>query len=72
MATALEHEHVRPSADDLDILRRLAAGETVEAVSRHVGLSERTVRRRLRNLADGIGVDTTIEAVVYAVRRGLI
>jgi DNA-binding NarL/FixJ family response regulator len=37
-----------------------------------MGRSERTVRRRLRTIADEIGVDSTIEAVVYAVRARLI
>jgi DNA-binding NarL/FixJ family response regulator len=57
---------------DLEILRRMAAGETIEALARHIGRSERTVRRRLRALADEIGVDTTIEVVIHAVRRHLI
>jgi DNA-binding NarL/FixJ family response regulator len=59
-----------PDKGDLEILRLTADGHTVEAVARRVGLSERTVRRRLRAVADGIGVDSTIEAVVYAVRSG--
>jgi DNA-binding NarL/FixJ family response regulator len=57
---------------DLAILRHLAAGATVEVVARRVGLSERTVRRRLRAMADALGVDTTIETVVHAVRAQLI
>jgi DNA-binding NarL/FixJ family response regulator len=61
-----------PDPGDLEILRRLADGETTEAVARHVGVSERTVRRRLRAVADEIGVDTTIEVVIYAVRRQMI
>ena len=50
------------------MLRLLAAGQTVDAIARRVGFSERTVRRRLRAIADEIGVDSTIEAVVHAVR----
>jgi DNA-binding CsgD family transcriptional regulator len=61
-----------PEAGDLDILRHLADGQTVGVVARRVGLSERTVRRRLRTMADEAGVDTTIEVVVRAVRAGLI
>jgi DNA-binding NarL/FixJ family response regulator len=37
-----------------------------------MGRSERTVRRRLRTIADEIGVDSTIEVVVHAVRARLI
>ena len=59
-----------PGCGDLEILRLTAQGHTVDAVARRVGVSERTVRRRLRSIADDIGVDSTIEAVVHAVRSG--
>ncbi len=61
-----------PSADDIRILRLLSEGHTTDVIARRVGRSERTVRRRLRAIADEIGVDSTIEAVVYAVRSRLI
>jgi DNA-binding NarL/FixJ family response regulator len=62
----------KPSADDVLILRLLSEGHTTEAVARRQEVSERTIRRRLRTIADEIGVDSTIEAVVYAVRSRLI
>lgn len=62
----------RPSADDLAILRLLAAGRTTSQVARATGTSERTVRRRLRGLADDLAVETTIEVVVRAAREGLV
>ena len=61
-----------PTADDVRILRMLSEGQTTDAIARRMGLSERTVRRRLRTIADEIGVDSTIETVVYAVRSRLI
>lgn len=61
-----------PDPTDVAILGMLAEGQTVEVVARRFGLSERTVRRRLRALADELGVDSTIETVVHAVRAGLI
>lgn len=61
-----------PAADDIWILRLLSEGHTTDAIARRRGVSERTIRRRLRTIADGIGVDSTIEAVVHAVRSGLI
>ncbi len=72
MAAPREERVWSPAAVDLTILARLADGETVDTTARHVGLSERTVRRRLRAMADELGVDTTIEVVVYAVRERLI
>jgi DNA-binding NarL/FixJ family response regulator len=62
----------RPDPVDLEVLSLLAEGLTVDAVARRQGVSERTVRRRLRAIADEIGVDSTIEAVVHAVRSRLI
>jgi DNA-binding NarL/FixJ family response regulator len=61
-----------PEKGDLEILRHLAEGQTVGVVARRVGLSERTVRRRLRVMAEEMRVDTTIEVVVRAVRTRLI
>ena len=62
----------RPEQLDIEILRLLSRGHTTDAIARRVGVSERTVRRRLRSLADEIGVDSSIEVVVHAVRTGLI
>lgn len=62
----------RPEPADLEVLSLLAEGLTIDAVARRQGVSERTVRRRLRSIADDIGVDSTIEAVVHAVRSRLI
>ncbi|TYL49945.1 response regulator transcription factor [Nocardioides sp. BGMRC 2183] len=61
-----------PAAEDLAILRLLAEGFTTDVIAGRVGLSERTVRRRLRQTADELGLDSSIEVVVHAVRRGLI
>ncbi|KAA1428085.1 helix-turn-helix domain-containing protein [Nocardioides antri] len=62
----------QPSELDVEILRLLSRGLTTDAIARRVGVSERTVRRRLRATADEIGVESSIEAVVHAVRIGLI
>lgn len=57
---------------DLELLRLLADGLPIEAVARRSGLSERTVRRRCRAVCDRLEVQTPIQAVVWAVRRGLL
>lgn len=62
----------QPGRLDVEILRLLSRGHTTDAIARRVGVSERTVRRRLRAVADDIGVESSIEAVVHAVRAGLI
>jgi DNA-binding NarL/FixJ family response regulator len=65
-------ETIQLAADQLDILRLLAQGLTVETVARRLDMSDRTLRRRVRAIADDLGVDSTIEAIVWAVRHQLI
>jgi DNA-binding NarL/FixJ family response regulator len=65
-------ERFRPDDVDLAILRLVSQGCTTDVIARRAGFSERTVRRRLRALADELGVDSSIEVVVHAVRAGLI
>jgi DNA-binding NarL/FixJ family response regulator len=57
---------------EVAMLRLLAEGLPVEAVARRLDTSERTVRRRTRDLCDRLGVSSTIQLVVWAARRGLI
>jgi DNA-binding NarL/FixJ family response regulator len=58
--------------DELVVLQLMAEGHTVEAVARRLDVSERTVRRKSRAACEALGVATTIEAIVWAVRRRLI
>ncbi|WP_199736229.1 helix-turn-helix domain-containing protein [Micromonospora sp. HM5-17] len=57
---------------ELHLLRLLADGLPTDAVARRIGMSERTVRRRVRAICDRLGVPAPISAVVWAVRRGLL
>ncbi|MER6938616.1 helix-turn-helix domain-containing protein [Nocardioides sp. NPDC127514] len=69
---------VRPStttdlpSGEVEVLALFARGYTIERIARALGISERTVRRRLRAAADALGAGTSVEAVVRAVRTGLI
>jgi DNA-binding NarL/FixJ family response regulator len=53
-----------------NLLRQLAAGAKDEQIARTLGLSLRTVRRRVAGLLIELGVDTRFQAGVEAVRRG--
>ncbi len=55
---------------DLRVLGLLDAGLTDRAVATQLGLSMRTVQRRVRLLMDVAGVDTRFQLGVEAVRRG--
>jgi DNA-binding NarL/FixJ family response regulator len=59
------------SDDDVELLRLLAEGMPAEAVARHLRTSERTVRRRTRQICDRLEVATSIQAVVWAARQGI-
>jgi DNA-binding NarL/FixJ family response regulator len=58
------------SDDDVALLRLLAEGMPIEAVARRLSTSERTVRRRTRQICDRLGVGAPIQAVVWAARHG--
>lgn len=53
-----------------DLLALLSAGVSDEAIARQLGMSIRTVRRRIRRLADDLGVVTRFQAGVQAAKRG--
>lgn len=57
---------------ELRILAEFARGRSLSQIAASMYLSERSVRRRLRVVREAFGVETTIEAVVVAVRRGLL
>ncbi|WP_245687102.1 LuxR C-terminal-related transcriptional regulator [Streptacidiphilus griseoplanus] len=65
-------EHPRIDRDDLHLLALLATGLPVESVARRLHVSARTVRRRYRGVCDKLGLNSVIEAVAWAARRGLI
>lgn len=57
---------------ELRVLAEYARGHSLNEIAASMFLSERSVRRRLRVAREAFGVETTIEAVVVAVRRGLL
>jgi DNA-binding NarL/FixJ family response regulator len=63
---------VELSHEEIELLAEIATGVTTEVAARHLELSARTLRRRIRNICDVLGVNTPIEAVVWAARRQLI
>jgi DNA-binding NarL/FixJ family response regulator len=54
------------------LLSALATGAPITAVASRLGVSERTIRRRIRLVCGQIDVSTPIEAVAWAARRLLI
>ena len=65
----LEHEDVGSSAQR-QLLGQLASGAKDEQVARALGVSVRTVRRRVAELLEELGAESRFQAGVEAVRRG--
>jgi DNA-binding NarL/FixJ family response regulator len=57
---------------DIQLLRLIAEGLPLDAVARRLQLSDRTVRRRLKAIRDRLGVDSSIQLIAWAARRGLV
>jgi DNA-binding NarL/FixJ family response regulator len=64
-ATELSHQ-------DVELLKLLAGGLPLDAVARRMGTSERTVRRRVKGIRDRLGFSSSIQAVAWAARQGLV
>ncbi len=65
----LDRGEVPPDLDGL-LLAQLARGSRDEQIARILGISLRTVRRRVAAMMDELGVDSRFQAGVEAVRRG--
>jgi DNA-binding CsgD family transcriptional regulator len=62
----------RLTGEELQMLALIAAGLALDSVAARMGKSSRTIRRRIRAVCDRLGLAHPIQAVVWAVRRGLI
>jgi DNA-binding NarL/FixJ family response regulator len=63
---------VQLDQEDLRLLALLADGMPVSSVARRVAMSDRTIRRRIRAICEQLGVKATVQAIVWAARRGLV
>ena len=62
----------QPDADRFELLTLLAAGMTDDGIARHLGVSARTVQRRVSALMAGLSAGNRFQAGVQATRRGLL
>jgi predicted transcriptional regulator len=62
----------QPDADHFELLTLLSAGMTDDSIARHLGVSARTVQRRVSALMAGLSADNRFQAGVQAARRGLL
>ncbi len=60
------------SARELEVLRLLAQGLSNRAIGEALFISDRTVQAHLTNIYAKLGVTTRLDAVLTAIRRGLL
>lgn len=60
------------SQDEIHVLARIANGATTEEIANEIHLSERTVKRKIEEIAVKLGARNRAQAVAVAVREGLI
>ncbi len=59
------------SEQDIEVLRRMAAGASNDEIGFELGWSKASVKRRVQHIFDQLGVTTRAQAAAEAVRRGL-
>jgi two-component system, NarL family, response regulator LiaR len=57
---------------EIDVLRLLAQGQSNKEIAQHLNLVEDTVKTHIRHILSKLGVQSRTQAVLYAIRIGLI
>ncbi len=65
-------QEVGLSDQDIQVLRRVAAGASNDEIGRELGWSKASIKRKVQHIFDQLGVTTRAQAAAEAVRRGLI
>lgn len=65
-------QEVGLSDQDIQVLRRVAAGASNDQIGRELGWSKASIKRKVQHIFDQLGVTTRAQAAAEAVRRGLI
>jgi len=66
------HEHEPLTPRESEILSCLAKGHSAGEIAEMLNISTLTVRTHIRNLIEKLGVHSRLEAVTYALQKGLI
>ena len=56
---------------ELQVLHRLARGESNRAIAEHLGISENTVKNHVRSILEKLPAKTRAEAAIVGLKRGL-
>jgi DNA-binding CsgD family transcriptional regulator len=69
-AVSVDGDPAKVSAEQDQVLRLVLTGMTDGAIARHLGVSERTVRRHVQALFEALGTTNRVTLAVAAVREG--
>lgn len=61
-----------PTAREVDVLRRIALGESNRQIASALGISEATVKNHVHSLLEALGASDRTGAVLIAMQRGII
>jgi two-component system, NarL family, nitrate/nitrite response regulator NarL len=62
---------VELTARELEVVRLISDGADNAAIGRALSISRHTVKQHVTNIFEKLGVNSRVEAAVYAVRRGI-
>jgi two-component system nitrate/nitrite response regulator NarL len=60
------------TARELEVIRLMADGADNAAIGRELSISRHTVKQYVTNIFEKLGVQSRVQAAVYAVRKGLV
>ncbi|MEN8173361.1 MAG: response regulator transcription factor [Chloroflexota bacterium] len=69
---AREHADSILTEREIEVVRRVAAGERNKEIAKHLGISESTVKAHLTHIFNKLDVDSRAGAVAVAAERGLL
>jgi DNA-binding NarL/FixJ family response regulator len=72
---SVRHQDQAPGANltprELEVLQALASGAPNSKIAEQLFITEQTVKNHVSNIFKKLGVDTRVEAVLYALKHGL-
>ncbi len=60
------------SPEHIELIRLLVTDLPASAIASRLGVTDRTVRRRVQRLCDHLGVNSRVEVIIWAVRHGVV
>ncbi len=63
---------MRLTQREREVLQSLGEGMSDKGIAQHLGVSNKTVRVHMANILDKLGVESRLQALIFAVRHGAI